>query len=175
MTSSPTLGNRPWGQESWNESWPSRVPMVQIWMLSDEWFVRCTPLEKLPRNSVKNFVINSTNMTDVRTNEWTNKWNGKNYKPLGINAGGIKIITHFKCSEDSSGESGHQWLEFQPVSEFQEQIKRMVLQHCWIIVDFGFCTVWYLPICRLSVKELFKNNTTELLSGTGTVLELTFF
>ena len=47
LTSSPTLGHWPWGQESWNESWPSRVPMVQIWMLSDEWLVRYTLLEKL--------------------------------------------------------------------------------------------------------------------------------
>ena len=29
MTSSPTLGHGPRGQESWNESRPSRVPMVQ--------------------------------------------------------------------------------------------------------------------------------------------------
>ena len=44
LTSSSTLGHGPWGQESWNESWPSRVTMVQRWMLSDEWLVRYTPL-----------------------------------------------------------------------------------------------------------------------------------
>ena len=43
MTSSPTLGHGPWGQESWNESQPSRVPMVQIWMLYDEWLVEIYP------------------------------------------------------------------------------------------------------------------------------------
>ena len=31
----PHLGQGPWGKESWNESRPSRVAMVQIWMLSD--------------------------------------------------------------------------------------------------------------------------------------------
>ena len=40
MTSSPTPGHQPWGQESWNESRPSRVRMVQIWTLSDEWLSR---------------------------------------------------------------------------------------------------------------------------------------
>ena len=109
---------------------------------------------------------------DGCTNERMNKGNGENYKPLGINARGIKIITHFKCSEDSSGESGHQWLEFQPVSEFQEQIKRIglaaLLNNCWLVfAQFGTCPFY--------VKELFKNYTTKLLSGTGTVLELTFF
>ena len=43
----PHPGHGPWGQESRNESRPSRVLMVQIWMLSDEWLVRYTPLEKL--------------------------------------------------------------------------------------------------------------------------------
>ena len=38
--SSPTPGHGPWGQESWNERQPSRVLMVQIWMLSDEWLSR---------------------------------------------------------------------------------------------------------------------------------------
>ena len=46
--------------------------MVQIRMLSDERFVRYTPLEKLSRNSVKNVVVNSTNVTEARTNEPTN-------------------------------------------------------------------------------------------------------
>ena len=40
FTSSPTSGHEPWGQESWNESQPSSVPMVQIWVLSDEWLSR---------------------------------------------------------------------------------------------------------------------------------------
>ena len=47
MTSSPTPGHQPWGQVIWNESWPSRVPMVQIWMLSDEWLSRYELLENL--------------------------------------------------------------------------------------------------------------------------------
>ena len=47
LTSGPTLGHGPWGQESWNKSRPSRVPMVQIWMFSDEWLARYIPLEKL--------------------------------------------------------------------------------------------------------------------------------
>ena len=53
LTSSPTPGHRPWGEESWNESGPSRVPMVQIGMLSDEWLVRYTPLELLERKTLK--------------------------------------------------------------------------------------------------------------------------
>ena len=47
MTSSPTPGHQPWGHESWNESRPSRVPMVQIWMLSDEWLSRYELLKNL--------------------------------------------------------------------------------------------------------------------------------
>ena len=47
LTSSPSLGHGPWGQEPWNECQPSRVPMIQIWMLFDEWLVRYIPLEKL--------------------------------------------------------------------------------------------------------------------------------
>ena len=31
MTSSPTSGHQPWGQESWNESQPSRVPKNYLW------------------------------------------------------------------------------------------------------------------------------------------------
>ena len=69
LTSSPTLGHGPWGQESWNESRPSRVPMVQIWMFSDEWLARYTPLEKLKRKPAKK----STNaMEGSRTNEHMN-------------------------------------------------------------------------------------------------------
>ena len=47
MTSSPTPGHQPWGQESWNESRPSRKPMVQIWILSDEWLSRYELLKNL--------------------------------------------------------------------------------------------------------------------------------
>ena len=47
LTFSPTLGHGPWGHESWNKSRPSRVPMVQLRMLSNEWLLRYTPLEKL--------------------------------------------------------------------------------------------------------------------------------
>ena len=43
----PQPGVRTLGQESWNKSQPFRVPMVQIWMLSDEWLVRYTTLELL--------------------------------------------------------------------------------------------------------------------------------
>ena len=64
MTSSPTPGHGPWGEESWNESRPSRVPMVQIWMLSDEWLVRYTPLELLELE----LWSNSTNRTEVQMN-----------------------------------------------------------------------------------------------------------
>ena len=45
LTSSPTPGHEPRGQESWNESRLSRVPMFQIWMLSDEGLPR-SDLEK---------------------------------------------------------------------------------------------------------------------------------
>ena len=69
MTSSPIPGHGPWGEESWNETRPSRVPMVQIWMLSDEWLVRYTPLECL---NVKLW-SNSTNGTEVRMNKQTNE------------------------------------------------------------------------------------------------------
>ena len=47
MTSNPTPGYQPWGQESWNESRPSRVPIVQIWTLSDEWLSRYELLKNL--------------------------------------------------------------------------------------------------------------------------------
>ena len=87
MTSNPTLGHGPWGQESWTESRPSRVPMVQIWMLSDEWLVRYTPLENVKLGS------NSTNgmesWTNKQTNEWTYKRKDENYIPLSINARGV--------------------------------------------------------------------------------------
>ena len=54
-----------------------------------ELFERYTPLEKLSRNSVKNFVVNSTNMTDMRTDVQMDEQKGENYIPLDINAGGI--------------------------------------------------------------------------------------
>ena len=42
----------------------------------------------------QNFDANSTNVTEVRTNEQTNiqtdERKDENYKPIGINAGGIK-------------------------------------------------------------------------------------
>ena len=60
-------------------------------MLSDEWFVRFTPLKKLYRNFVENFVINSMNVTDTQTDEWTDKWKDETFIPLGINAWGIII------------------------------------------------------------------------------------
>ena len=53
FTSSPTPGHGPWGEESWNKSRPSRVPMVQIWMLPDEWLVRYTSFELLARKTSK--------------------------------------------------------------------------------------------------------------------------
>ena len=58
---------------------------------------------------MQNFDANSTNVTEVRTNEHTNgrtdERKDENYIPLGINAGGVKIEpataqtlgqTHFK-------------------------------------------------------------------------------
>ena len=57
--------------------------------------MRYTPLEKLSRNSVKNFVVNSTYVTHERTDERK----GENYIILGINAGAI-IIVKFLFSED---------------------------------------------------------------------------
>ena len=62
MTSSPTWGHQPWGQESWNESRPSRVPLVQIWMLSDEWLLIYELLENL---EIK--LCNSVTGTRTRT------------------------------------------------------------------------------------------------------------
>ena len=53
--------------------------------------MRYTPLEKLACNSVKNFVVNFTNVTDERTNIQMDKQKSENYIPLGINAGGIII------------------------------------------------------------------------------------
>ena len=47
LISSPTPGHEPWGQYSWHGSRHPKGPMVQIWMLSDEWFERYTHLEKL--------------------------------------------------------------------------------------------------------------------------------
>ena len=40
LTSSPTLEHGPWGQESWIESQPSRVPIVQVWMLAEASLMR---------------------------------------------------------------------------------------------------------------------------------------
>ena len=51
----------------------SRVSMVQILMLSNEWFVRYIPLDKLSRNSVKNLI----HERDGHTNEQK----GENYMP----------------------------------------------------------------------------------------------
>ena len=42
MTSSPTLWHGPWGQKLWNISKSSKVPMIQVWMLSDERLLRYT-------------------------------------------------------------------------------------------------------------------------------------
>ena len=69
MTSSPTPGQEPWGEESWNESQPSRVPMVQIWMLSDEW------LWDILHSSCFNVKLwsNSTNRTKLQTDERTER------------------------------------------------------------------------------------------------------
>ena len=47
MTSSPVPGHGSWGQDSWKESRPSRVPKVQIWMLSNEWLSRYEVLKNL--------------------------------------------------------------------------------------------------------------------------------
>ena len=67
--------------------------MIQIWMLSDEWFVRYTPLEKFARKTLS--LIPRTWRSHKRTNEHTNgrkdERKGENYIPLGINAGGIII------------------------------------------------------------------------------------
>ena len=63
--------------------------MVQIWILSGEWFVRYTPLEKLSRNSVKNFVHERDGRTNKRTDTRTDERKGENYIPFGINAEGI--------------------------------------------------------------------------------------
>ena len=42
-TSSPTPG----GMGPWNEIQSSGVPMVQVWMLSDEWLSRCELLKNV--------------------------------------------------------------------------------------------------------------------------------
>ena len=100
MTSSPTTGHGPWG-ESWNESQPSRVPMVQIWMLSDEWLVRYNPLKlfnlKLWRNS--------TNRMKLWTDEWTNKGTERRklYTPQH-KCRGIKTIVRQSNSCGMNGE-----------------------------------------------------------------------
>ena len=65
-------------------------------MLSDAWL---EGIYSLRETLTKNFVVNSTNVTEsnertkTRTNERTNirtdKYQGESYIPLGINAGGI--------------------------------------------------------------------------------------
>ena len=60
------------GSESWHESRPSKVSMVQIWMLSDEWFVRYTPPEKLTQLCGK--LCRKCHRCDGCTNEQTNVW-----------------------------------------------------------------------------------------------------
>ena len=58
----------------------------------------------------QNFDANSTNVTEVRTNELTNirtdERKGKNYTPVGINAGGIKK------NLGGGGGGGSGWGEF---------------------------------------------------------------
>ena len=61
LTNSPTEGQGPWGLKSWCKCQPSRVTMFQISVLSDQWLLRYTSLEK---KIIKNVVI-------VK-NEWTN-------------------------------------------------------------------------------------------------------
>ena len=53
------------------------------------WVVR--EIYSLRETLTKNFEVNSTNVTESneRTNERTDERQGENYKPLGINAGGI--------------------------------------------------------------------------------------
>ena len=84
----PHPGHDPWDQNSWQGSRPSKVLMVQISMFSDEWFVRYTALEKLPRNSVENFVVYSKYVTDA----WTHERMNRKVKTICINAGGIIIL-----------------------------------------------------------------------------------
>ena len=65
-------------------------PMVQIWMLSDEWLVRYTPLQKLWSNSTNEMDHEQTNeQTNKGTNKRTYEQKDKNYTLLGINARGI--------------------------------------------------------------------------------------
>ena len=72
--------------------------MVQIWMFSDEWLARYTPLEKLKHKTALNSTNATRGSTDEWTYEWTNiqmdKWKDENYIPLGINARGINSSSH---------------------------------------------------------------------------------
>ena len=104
MTSSPNSGHGPWGEETWNESRPSRVPMVQVWMLSDVWLVRYTPLELLAcKTEVIPRMWRKYERTNKRTNERiyerTDEQKSENYIPLGINAGGIINMKMCLCLE----------------------------------------------------------------------------
>ena len=46
------MGHGPWDQDSWNESRLSRVPMVQIWMLSDVWLSRYVKFQTLEHKTL---------------------------------------------------------------------------------------------------------------------------
>ena len=41
MTSSPIPGHQPWGQESWSESWPARVPIWTFEKLAYKTLSQC--------------------------------------------------------------------------------------------------------------------------------------
>ena len=83
MTFSTIPGHESWGQNSWHGSRSSKVPMVQIWMLFDEWDWWDIP-------HLRN--VNSTNvMTNIHINGQTerrklnttlHKWRGYKYKVL---------------------------------------------------------------------------------------------
>ena len=69
MTSSPIPGHQPWGQNLWNVSRPSKIPMTQVLMLSDEWLPRYTHLRNFNAKLGGKF-----HKCDRRTYKCTNIW-----------------------------------------------------------------------------------------------------
>ena len=100
----------------------------------------------------QNFDANSTNVTEVRTNEHTNgrtdERKDENYIPVGINAGGIIIINHTlyrnvsKFQTDRLGRTVQiQLLEEQSDQEsslFAFCLYHLVISLCGKISLFGF-------------------------------------
>ena len=126
MTSSPIPGHGPLCQESWNESRPSRVPMVQIWMLSDEWLSRYELLKNLHIKLCRSVI-----WTQTRT--WTRTHGVTTLALLVLHAGELKIDRICsKVNQVIYSSSFISWPSFKPLAQIHFEIS------CWqdFISDF---------------------------------------